>query len=266
MQCLSYEQAKEFVQKLGLKGLSEWKEYVKSGNKPDNMPIDLYDYYSRRNQWKNSYEFFGTSRIRSDWLTYQELKDFVQKLGLKSKSEWFEYTKSGNKPDNIPSNVAEFYQYKGWESWGEFLGTGTIAPFNRKYLPYQEAKKFVSKLGIKTINEWSEYCKSGNKPDNIPINLNITYKNKGWVSWGEFLGTKIIATYNIKYLPYQEAKEFVSKFQFKTVKEWKQYCVSSSTLSTSITGYHRYNTVGRYNTNKLWIVYLISNVIFFIFC
>jgi DNA-directed RNA polymerase subunit F len=223
---LSYEEAKEFIHKLGLKNQAEWKEYCNSGNKPDNIPNDPYTVYKRLNQWKSQSDFFGRKNRRGGFLSYQEAKEFVSKLNIKSKSEWFDYSKSGNKPDNMPSNLAEFYQNKGWINWGEFLGTGTIAPFNREYLSYQEAKEFVSKLNIKSKNEWSQYCKSGNKPDNIPINLNVTYKNKGWINWGDFLNTKYVATFNREYLSYQEAKEFVHKLNLKTVKEWKDYCKS----------------------------------------
>jgi len=38
--------------------------------------------------------------------------------------------------------------------------------------------------------EWREYCKSGKKPINIPASPDKTYKNKGWISWGDFLGKK----------------------------------------------------------------------------
>jgi hypothetical protein len=44
---------------------------------------------------------------------------------------------------------------------GDWLGTGTIAPFNRVYRPYLKAKEFVNKLGLKSNEEWLNYCKSG---------------------------------------------------------------------------------------------------------
>ena len=39
-------------------------------------------------------------------------------------------------------------------------------------LPYDEAHAFVLKLKLSSSNEWRDYCKSGNKPDNIPANPN----------------------------------------------------------------------------------------------
>ena len=38
----------------------------------------------------------------------------------------------------------------------------------KKILPFEEAREFVRSLGLNGIKEWTEYCKSGNKPDDIP--------------------------------------------------------------------------------------------------
>ena len=50
-------------------------------------------------------------------------------------------------------------------SWGEFLS-------------FEEARKFIQKLGFKSHKEWQDYCKSGLKPDNIPTNPDSIYGKK----------------------------------------------------------------------------------------
>jgi hypothetical protein len=45
-------------------------------------------------------------------------------------------------------------------------------------------------LGLKNQKDWFEYCRSGKKPKNIPSNPQRTYKNRGWTSWSDWLGTK----------------------------------------------------------------------------
>jgi hypothetical protein len=57
-----------------------------------------------------------------------------------------------------------------------------------EWCPFEEAREFVRELNLKGQKEWNEYCKSGNKPDNIPANPNRTYKNKGYVNSGDWLG------------------------------------------------------------------------------
>jgi hypothetical protein len=57
-----FESAREFARSLNLKGDKGWREYCKSGDKPDDIPV-------------------------KPWNSYKE---------------WFEYCKSGDKPDDIP--------------------------------------------------------------------------------------------------------------------------------------------------------------------
>ena len=50
------------------------------------------------------------------------------------------------------------------------------------YLPFTEAKSKVRELAqqhnLKDTKDWSEFVKSGNKPDNIPANPSSYYKKK----------------------------------------------------------------------------------------
>ena len=47
-----FESAREFVQKLGLKNYKEWKEYSKSGKKPDDIPSNPGLVYKKRKKEK----------------------------------------------------------------------------------------------------------------------------------------------------------------------------------------------------------------------
>jgi predicted helicase len=59
---------------------------------------------------------------------------------------------------------------------------------------FEDARVFVHGLGLKTFFEWRTYYKSANKPADIPVNPNRTYANAGWVGWGDWLGTGMVAT------------------------------------------------------------------------
>ena len=77
---------------------------------------------------------------------------------------------------------------------GDWLGTGSVWFGHRQYHSFKEARKFVHSLGLKSANEWRKYCKGelpdkGALPEDIPANPNQKYKNKGWVSWQNWLGT-----------------------------------------------------------------------------
>ena len=127
------------------------------------------------------------------FLPFEEAREFVRSLGLKSSIEWSEYCKSGKRPNNIPSAPSKVYKNKGWKGMGDWLGTGRIADQFKVYRPFKEARKFARSLGLKNAGEWQEYSKSEDKPDDIPSRPSRTYKNKGWISYPDWLGYEIIA-------------------------------------------------------------------------
>ena len=53
----------------------------------------------------------------------------------------------------------------------------------KHWLPFYEAKALAQSLKLKNVTEWSNYCKSGNKPNNIPADPSRVYKDRGWKSW-----------------------------------------------------------------------------------
>mgnify|MGYP005662033423 FL=1 len=48
----------------------------------------------------------------------------------------------------------------------------------KEFRTFTEAKKFVHTLGIKGQRGWTIYCKSGNKPDDIPYHPDRPYKKR----------------------------------------------------------------------------------------
>src|SRR2546430_13214891 len=46
----------------------------------------------------------------------------------------------------------------------------------RYWLPFVQAREFVRQLGLKNLPEWQAYCKSGEKPADVPINPEKVYK------------------------------------------------------------------------------------------
>ena len=77
---------------------------------------------------------------------------------------------------------------------------------------------------------WKEYCKSGNKPRDIPSHPDYVYKNEGWKGVKNWLGTenKKPASRHDKYRPFVDAREFAHKIGIKSQNEWHHsYCKSS---------------------------------------
>ena len=228
IQYRSYKEAREFAKSLNLKGQKEWREYCKSGNKPDDIPVNPDTKYQKN--FKGYGDWLGTGTVASQnkqYRSFNETREFVRSLGLKSLNEWREYCKSGNKPDDIPNDPRTVYKNKGWKNNGDWIGTGRIHNRDLQYRPFAEAREFVRSLGLKTTDDWREYCKSGNKPDDIPTNPHRTYK-KEWEGMGDWTGTGNIAPFNKQYRSFNEAKEFVRSLGLKSHKEWQIYCNSGN--------------------------------------
>ena len=223
-----FEEATKFVHKLGLKNRDEWRVFVKSGEKPDDIPNSPSDVYKNKG-WKNLGDWLGTGMIayqNREYKSFEDARKFVRSLKLSGRKEWREYIKSGQKPDDIPSKPDGTYK-KEWKDLGDFLGTGNVSGINRhkQFRSFQQARKFVRSLKLKSQTEWNTYRISGKKPDYIPSKPDGTYK-KEWTTWGDWLGTERVANQNRQFRSFTEARKFVRSLKLKDNKEWKVYCKS----------------------------------------
>jgi hypothetical protein len=230
-----FEDAREFVRKQRLTGVNDWYRFCKSGRRPNNIPSTPDQVYKKVNKWTNWGDFLGTGNVANFnkiYKTFEECKKFAHKLKLKNQKEWFDFCKSGNKPVNIPVNPSGTYKNKGWISWGDFLGNGKIANQNRIYRSFNDAREFVHTLKLKSMDEYRKFCKSGNKPEDIPTGVNIVYK-KEWISFGDWLGTGSISSQekSRQYISYKDAKSFAQSLKLKSKEEWINYCKSSNNLT-----------------------------------
>jgi superfamily II DNA or RNA helicase len=225
-QWMSFEEAREFVRTLNLKSGEEWKKYCLSNKSINNIPKTPLVVY-KNSGWISMGDWLGTGRIASNKIIYRDFEDarnFAQMLNLKTSEQWKTYCSSGNLPTDIPRNPHQTYKGKGWIGFGNWLGTNRLANFDIIYMPFDDAKKIVRELGIKSANEWRRYCKSGNKPSNIPNAINKTYENKGWKGWGDFFGTGKIANYNIKWMDYEKAVKYIHTLNITSANDYRKAC------------------------------------------
>ena len=172
----SFEDARKFAHTLELNTLNEWTKFTQSNRRPDDIPVHPERTY--KNEWKGSGDWLGTGTVASKdrvYRPFKEAREFAQSLNFKSRKDWEKYSKSGQKPEDIPFLPRRNYKNE-WKGWGDWLGTGNIADKDRVYRPFNEAREFVRTLNLKGQREWNDYCKSGNKPDDIPSNPWNTYK------------------------------------------------------------------------------------------
>ncbi len=154
--------------------------------------------------------------MKKQFKNFQEARKFVHSLKFKSGNEWRKYCNSGNRPLDIPSNPNQVYRQNGWKGMGDWLGTGRIANYNKKFRPFNDTKKYVQKLKLKNHKEWQKHCNSGNKPEDIPTKCQDIYK-KGWK---DFLGTKK------EFLEFTKARTIVQQLGLTNMREWVEFKTS----------------------------------------
>ena len=216
-----FSEARTFVHTLNLNSQNEWKAFGRSGERPKDIPgnpnkVYLDDGWAGYGDWLGTRKVSNCNRI---FRPFDEARAFVRTLGVNSLEAWRAYCKSGKKPHDIPGNPNTAYAETGWVGFGDWLGTGKIAISQRRFRPFLEARRFALTLQLKTIEEWRRYCKSGEKPWDIPSAPSSTYKHEGWINISDWLGKK-------RFRSFDCAREFVHSLKLRSTAEWLKYCTS----------------------------------------
>ena len=119
----SFEDARAYVHTLGLKSMEEWKAWSASGARPYDIPSDPYTYYASSG-WLSFPDFLGykIGKVTGEFRSFEDAREYVRTLGLKSCKEWDAWSASGVRPYDIPSTPQTYYASSGWLSYPDFLG------------------------------------------------------------------------------------------------------------------------------------------------
>ena len=238
----NFDSARAYCRDLGLTSSGQWLSYCKNEldslpEKPADIPSNIARQYTGKG-FVGMNDFLNTSHHRKVARTkshkgFEEAKAFVHGLGLKNLIEWNLYIKGGlpekqEKPKNIPSNPMLVYEDQGWAGFGDWLGTYNIPPFQMEFRDFESARTFVRKLGLNSSTEWISYCRGGypefpEKPKDIPHSVARHYEDNGWISYKDFLMDEEKQSTYSKFLPYEQAKNFVNSLKLKNVMDWQRY-------------------------------------------
>ena len=222
----SYNEVKVFARSKKIKSVKEWKIFCYNNELPKDIPSHPDGTYKNKG-WKNWGDFLGTNNVRNiKFWDFNKAKKYLQKYKLKSNKEWRKFSKSTERPKGLPGNPDFIYKNTGWVNWSDFLGSENIATAKINFLNYLELKKLLKNKGIKTKVHWAKWRSENKSKYNIPLYPEISYKNKGWTNWDDFLGIKYISNFNKEFLPYSKARQFVCKLKLHSFSEWNTYCKS----------------------------------------
>lgn len=219
----------------------EYFRAVSKGEKPSNgnlISIDSDEVLAKKidlNEFINHVELICWKRLaKLSWRPFEEAREFVRGLGLETSNEWKSYCNGEfknipPKPDDIPVHPDRSYKLTGWINMGDWLGTGNVAMNRRNYRNFHEARQFARSLNLKNGSDWRDYCKGkldykSLKPFDIPANPNVVYKEDGWISMGDWLGTGNVDNRKKQFQDFYEARQFARSLNLKSGEEWKDYC------------------------------------------
>lgn len=238
---LSFREARTFARNLKLKNGDEWRafcrgEMPKLGKLPADIPANPNNTYADKG-WKGMGDWLGTDAVatfRRQYRSFPQARSFARKLKLKNRAEWSAYCKGkmpelGRLPTDVSASPHKTYAGKGWAGMGNWLGTDAVANQSREFRPFTEARAFARRLKLKSQNEWIAFSKGemphwGRRPADIPANPNLTYADKGWSGYGDWLGTGRIADQLKKYRSFREARKFARALKLRSQAEWFAYC------------------------------------------
>ena len=222
----TFDQAGEFVRTLNIKSAKAYYKHCRNNSDwPPDVPATPDRVYASQG-WKNWGHWLGTNRVASrkrNYLSYESARKLVRSIKLLSETEWVNYKKSNLLPEGVPSSPKTVYKNNGWQGMGDWLGTGNIAPQNTPLRDFKSARKFVRQLGLQSVAAWNIWAKSGNRPADIPSAANQRYADKGWTSWGDFLGSGRIASGKEDFCDIETAKEFLAQNGIKTERDWLEF-------------------------------------------
>lgn len=115
----SFDEARDFVHGLGLKGVNAWREFVKTDRKPDDIPSRPDVAYAEQG-WVSYGDWIGKSR---GWRPFEEARSYVRALGLTNTSDWLGFASSDQRPQDIPGSPNIAYADTGWGGMRDWLGT-----------------------------------------------------------------------------------------------------------------------------------------------
>ena len=161
-------------------------------------------------------------RRKGSYLSFAVARAIVRKVKLRSHKKWREWCKAGQRPSNIPADPSKVYRDDGWTSMPDWLGYAGQAQ-HKDILPYAAARAIARKLKLKSEMEWKAWCKTGQRPANIPSHPEKKYRDDGWISWPDWLGYTGVAQHK-DMIPFAAARAIVRKLKLKGRPEWREWC------------------------------------------
>ena len=156
------------------------------------------------------------------WRKFSDAREWAHTQGLSGEKAWRILRKSNGLPSDIPSTPNIVYE-NDWQGWGDFLGTGNKYIPPGQWIPFEEARDWGRKSGIKQAREWKSWNMAGRLPKGIPGKPDSVYSDK-WISWNDWLSSGCEWRQRKPWVSFEEVCMWARDNGIKTEKAWRQAC------------------------------------------
>ena len=232
-----FRAARQFARSLGLMNQNEWYAYARGdlaavlGRRPEDIPWNPPREY-RGLGWAGMRDWLGPPPVQPvvpGFLTFPRARAFARSLGFTSPSEWRAWCRGERgdvraRPGNVPAEPDSVYP-RAWRGWPDWLGVvrSTVAPRSARFLPFDEAREVARALEFDTNREWRAWSRSGARPRDVPANPDTVYLHRGWLGWGDWLGTGATAASRVAHPPYDVASRLVQSLGLGSTDEYQAW-------------------------------------------
>lgn len=215
---VDFESAKKIVQENAITCQRKYQTFRK-----DNPELRLPrapSYTYKNKGWISLYNFFNKVPLTSyaPSMSYKEAQKFCTSNGLNTRRKYYKYVK--NNPEcGLPIDPKNYFKKK-WLGYGIFFGTNAMPKFLKSFLPYNEARKLVRSLELKSAEQYYLYVHE-NPHSELPSAPYQTYDKYGWISWGHYAGVQIGRMCD--KIPLTEAKDILKDKNLSSVAEYIKF-------------------------------------------
>lgn len=216
----SFRRARAWARRQELDGWAAWSALSRRGGLPLDIPAAPNLVY--RAVWLSWGDWLGTGRIgnsaRRFW-PFRRARAFVRRLRLDTQLAWRAWSKSSARPAEIPTSPDRIYAEE-WGGFGDWLGTGRQATFDRTYRAFRAARRWARALELQSAAEWRVFARTPQRPADIPAAPEAVYRAQ-WKGWGDFLGTGRIAQHLRRYRPFEAARRWAHRQRLESQQAWE---------------------------------------------
>jgi hypothetical protein len=221
---LSFNHFVHFARSLSIKSKDEWVRYWRE-HKDCGFPANPALCYK---DWTNWPDVLGVyTHAKGRLMPFQEARKIVRALGLSSREEYAEWREQQPDDSLLPKSPESTYARRGeWNGWYDFLGK-----MEPNYVDYDEAKRIVHPLNLKSWTEYHKAKSDGRIPKSVPISPEQVYKTSGtWKGIGDFLGSNNITYKEREWVSLDGLRNICKQAGIDTREKYKIWFKSNKTI------------------------------------